>query len=332
MSIALDNTPAQTHRVPTLRSSLTVAAVALVAAAPLALVAPAFATAPTCAGKPATVVGTSGPDTITSDPAVAEVILGGAGDDEIVAHRGDVICGAAGNDYLGAVPAEAPPGPRVVAYGGDGNDTLGMPLHVEGYPTGSQVVGYGGPGDDRFPYAKEAYGGDGNDHLCLSYRSGQADIAHGGAGDDVLCSEYGSELSAGPGNDVVRHEAWGSAADVHVSGGDGVDTIQFLQTTDGQQSTYSVEASLQAGTYTAIQGWDKKYGTMSGFENIVGTWDEDVLIGNDRPNNLIGGGNGGDRIDGRGGYDVCVSSLFASSEGQVFMTNCEVKKLQNWVR
>ena len=56
--------------------------------------------APTCAGKPATLTGTAGPDELTGTPG-PDVILGFGGRDEIKGRAGtDVICGSTGKDTL----------------------------------------------------------------------------------------------------------------------------------------------------------------------------------------------------------------------------------------
>lgn len=44
---------------------------------------------------------------------------------------------------------------------------------------------------------------------------------------------------------------------------------------------------------------------MTGFENVIGAWGGDTLIGNDQANILIGGG-GNDTLEGRGGRDLLI--------------------------
>lgn len=91
---------------------------------------------PVCDGKPATIVGTSGPDTIHGTPD-DDVIVALAGDDRVDGWGGnDIICGGLGKDVLN---------------GGDGNDKL---IGLEGNDTLN-----GGDGDDQM------FGGDGNDKL-----------------------------------------------------------------------------------------------------------------------------------------------------------------------
>jgi len=111
---------------------------ALVAPAAVALAPPAVAAVPTCHGHAATIVGTSGNDTINGTGG-RDVIVGRDGDDVIYGHGGnDVICGNAGADVL---------------YGGYGNDRVyGGFDWIHQVSSGSSVLWgdtlRGGPGDD----------------------------------------------------------------------------------------------------------------------------------------------------------------------------------------
>jgi hypothetical protein len=79
----------------------------------------------TCDGRPATIVGTSGPDRLVGTPG-PDVIVAGDGDDLVVGMGGDdVICGGPGNDSL---------------QGGDDNDRL--------FGEGGTDQCVGGPGTD----------------------------------------------------------------------------------------------------------------------------------------------------------------------------------------
>ncbi len=70
----------------------------------------------TCMGKPATIVGTSGPDRLTGTKR-ADVIVGKAGNDKIKAGAGnDIACGGVGRDLL---------------KGGKGNDVLRGGRHAD---------------------------------------------------------------------------------------------------------------------------------------------------------------------------------------------------------
>ena len=143
---------------------------------------------PECAGRPATIVGTPGPDVLVGTPG-ADVIVGLGGRDRIHGGDGaDVICGGSGNDLL--VGGGGPD--RLI--GQDGRDVL--------RGGGQDDVLTGGRQRDRLG------GGSGNDRML------------GGAGRDVLVGSGGDDVvNGGFGNDVVYGNA---GADV-VTGGSGVD-------------------------------------------------------------------------------------------------------------
>ena len=119
------------------------------------------ATTPTCAGRPATIVGTPGDDTLRGTSR-ADVIVGAAGDDTIRAGRGnDIVCAGGGRDSVDGGAG------RDRLHGGAGPDRL-----------------RGGAGRDRLS------GGPGRDRL----RGGAgADRCGGGAGRDrVDCERVSS--------------------------------------------------------------------------------------------------------------------------------------------
>ena len=120
------------------RASRLIGALAL--ATPLALVtAPAHA-ADSCAGKPATIIGTTGVDRLVGTPG-ADVIVGLDGDDVIDGRGGDdLVCGDDGSDVLRGGAG------RDQLYGGLG----GIVLDRFGRPMVTGDVLYGGPGDDLF--------------------------------------------------------------------------------------------------------------------------------------------------------------------------------------
>ncbi|MFH1329188.1 MAG: CapA family protein [Actinomycetota bacterium] len=138
-----------------------------------------------CHGRPATIVGTTGPDVLVGTPG-DDVIVGRGGDDTILALGGnDLACGGDGSDAL---------------WGGPGGDTL-----------------RGGEGDDAL------YGGAGRDGLFgeggadTLWGGPDGDALYGGEGDDSLLGHEGDDLLvAGPGADRL----WGgTGADGLVASG-----------------------------------------------------------------------------------------------------------------
>jgi uncharacterized repeat protein (TIGR01451 family) len=116
-----------------------------------------------CAGRPATILGTAGPDHIRGTPH-RDVIVGLAGNDVINSLGGnDLVCAGPGTDIVHAGFGND------VIYGGRGHDVL-----------------YGGPGNDRI------YGGG----VDWSGRGGHRND------DDTLIGGTGTDrLFGGPGND-----------------------------------------------------------------------------------------------------------------------------------
>lgn len=98
---------------------------------------------PRCGGKPATIVGTPGPDVLRGTSR-ADVIVGLAGKDKITAAKGnDTVCGGAGADTIA---------------GGKGRDRL-----------------FGGPGNDRLtggPGRDTCLGGRGSNRVSCERKTG----------------------------------------------------------------------------------------------------------------------------------------------------------------
>src|SRR3990172_3900763 len=94
------------------------ALIGLFAVAPVAAGEVPDGRAPTCAGRTATMVGTSGDDVLDGTSG-SDVIVGLGGDDAINGLGGkDYLCGGSGDDTI-----DGGSGPDRI-YGGGGNDTL----------------------------------------------------------------------------------------------------------------------------------------------------------------------------------------------------------------
>jgi len=118
----------------------------------------------------------------------------------------------------------------------------------------------------------------------------------GGSGNDTLIgSSVTNILIGGAGNDTIQ----GGLGDDDLQGGDGIDTINYdystlgitlnLGTADG---TGNVNVNIAAGDQDIING----------FENIIGTNQNDTLTG-DSAVNIINGGGGNDVLSSGGGID-----------------------------
>jgi Ca2+-binding RTX toxin-like protein len=114
-----------------------------------------------------------------------------------------------------------------------------------------------------------------------------ANVLDGGAGDDTL--------DGGGGNDTLR-------------GGTGIDTVRYDLAGSG------VTVDLAAGF---AQGSQSGRDLLSGFENIVGSAFDDILIGSgdafDLVSNRISGGDGNDRIEGKTGSDILLGGAGADT-------------------
>lgn len=155
--------------------------------------------APRCAGKEATIVGTSGNDNIEGTNG-RDVIVAGGGRDVVHAGRGDdVVCGQGGSDLL-----DGQAGLDQV-FGGEGSDLL------MGGSDGDRLLG--GAGSDRITGDRGddlVRGGPGNDQLG------------GGPGDDLLRGDGGNDsIAAGAGNDLVL----GGPGNDQLSGSRGADVL-----------------------------------------------------------------------------------------------------------
>ena len=218
----------------------------------------------------------------------ADMLDGGAGPDTLDGGAGDdALDGGTGDDEL---------------YGGSGADKLdgGEGTDVADYSwsdagvTVNLATGKGQGGDAEgdtltgienvtgsWYHANHLTGDDGNNHLVGGLYSGD-DTLDGGAGDDEL---YG-----------------GSGAD-RLDGGEGTDWTRY-------SFSSGVTVNLATG---AGQGGDAEGDTLTGIENIEGSWFEaNHLTGDDGNNRLVGGdgddtlvgGDGDDTLDGGDGDDT----------------------------
>jgi Tol biopolymer transport system component/Ca2+-binding RTX toxin-like protein len=291
--------------------------------------------APTCFGKRATIVGTNRDPIKSVDlngTPGKDVIVGVAGTDRIDGRGGDdLICGGGGDDYVKAGAGNDK------VKGQNGLDTLNGGSgddQMWGGPNSDALVG--GRGKDRLFGGADTedslIGGPGNDFMDGGPGYDLAEFWDSPAGieadlrtdtatghgqdrivsiegivasnfDDVLFGDDQSNMfQGGDGNDIIR--ALGSDADGGVDilrssggdnildGGDGPDIASY------NQNPWGVTADLSAGTTASEFGTD----TLTGIEHLVGSRENDTLIGDDG-DNIIFGSAGDDIMDGRGGVD-----------------------------
>jgi Ca2+-binding RTX toxin-like protein len=177
----------------------------------------------------------------------------------------------------------------VMADLGPGDDSL----IVEGSLTGAQNVRIaGGLGDDKIKGGPEddlLEGGFGSDQL---YGGGGADGLIGSTpGPTWLYGEGGGDLLA----------AGGGCAGGALVGGPGKDDASFAETQAHPGLLY-ISFPLHKAWIDAVRGCDAVHLSPTN-EDMEGSFDWDVLIGNGRPNAMLGQ-PGADRFYGGGGDDV----------------------------
>jgi len=172
---------------------------------------------------------------------------------------------------------------------GPGNDSL----QVEGSLEAVENVRLaGGPGNDTIrggPEPDLIESGPGSDHL------------YGGAGADGLIGGLPGPtyLHGGPSGDLLA--AGGGCAGGAIVGGPGRDDASFAETQAHPGILY-ISLAAHAAWIDAVHGC-KHVRLSPTDEDIEGSFDHDVLIGDSGPNAMLGQ-PGKDRFYGRGGEDV----------------------------
>jgi len=234
----------------------------------------------------ATIVGTSGDNTLSGTSGNDtirglggnDILSGGAGNDLLEGGAGnDTLDGGIGNDEL--LGGEG----NDKLWGGIGNDTLdgGAGNDILDGGSGNDVLN-GGAGDDSVT------GGEGNDTL------------DGGAGDDFLNGESGNDtISGGAGNDTLLG---GDGNDV-LDGGAGDDQL------NGQSGNDTINGGAGNDTLLGGDGNDILDGG-AGNDVLNGESGNDVIAGG-AGNDSLTGGSGNDELAGGAGDDILVGGIGA---------------------
>jgi Ca2+-binding RTX toxin-like protein len=216
-------------------------------------------------------IGSLHDDVLTGSDREHEVIFGADGNDVIEALGGDdSMAGGAGDDQID---------------GGDGFDFLadwtltdiyGL-TPVDGPLTVDLVVGtLTGNGSDTLAGIEGSNGSPGDDVM----------IGDGEDNDFIALHEGVDTVDAGAGDDVVDG---GDGAD-DLDGGGGSDVLGHLDASAGM--------TIDLGAETTSQG-----DVFANFEDVVGTFFDDVISGDGGPN-TIEGAEGADLLSGQAGDDV----------------------------
>lgn len=150
---------------------------------------------------------------------------------------------------------------------------------VASVPLGVAVSVFGDEGNDRIT-GTTLSGGWGDDVLTLLPAPEGATLGNGDHGDDLVVGTAGADaIDGGVGSDDLR-------------GGEGFgDTLSYA----------SREDAVRVQDGVAVIGDERD--VLSGFEEVIGGYGNDVLVGTAAGDSLIGG-FGGDRLVGGGARDV----------------------------
>lgn len=229
-------------------------------------------------------------------------IDGGAGNDSLFGGSGnDTLSGGAGDDVI------AGGGGMDTLDGGEGNDTnsfedigADVTASLEGETAEYGMV------SESFSNFENLTGGSGDDTLSGDMAD---NVLSGNDGNDTLTGGGGADtLIGGDGNDVL---AGGGGQDT-LDGGAGIDTA------DHSDIGVGVTVNLEDGT--------AEYGmvteTLTSIENVTGTSQDDILIGDDG-DNVLTGGDGNDILTGDAfgdGDAITISVTNTLGEGGTFLT------------
>ncbi|SEV94571.1 Ca2+-binding protein, RTX toxin-related [Cognatiyoonia koreensis] len=245
-----------------------------------------------------------GDDLIYGGSDGEDLMYGGRGNDRMYGGKGIVeMRGDQDNDKLYAGDG------TTTAYGGSGDDLI----KVTGDGEGSF---YGGSGIDRISYY-DAEGGItidlgantisrywADDDTISNFEnvsgskvgnnkifgtSGANDIDTYDGNDKVYGGGGGDKISLGKGNDYVKADFGANTYE----GSSGLDTISYYNSNDG------VIVDLK---HNEAEGGYAEGDTISGFERLTGSTEDDKLYGSDG-GNILKGGSGEDSLWGRDGND-----------------------------
>ena len=248
----------------------------------------------------------------------ADTLYGGGGDDTILGGAGnDILDGGDGDDVLSGQDGID------VFIGGAGSDTVDysrespfqLLVNLE-----TNVASGGTASGDTFHSIENLIGSDDRIDRFVGtadanhFRGlGGGDVFTGGGGDDILDGGADGDILYGEdGDDTVI----GGGGQDYLDGGAGVDTVVYAGSTDG----VTIDLGAQTGSGGDAEGPVQIVGRGSvirdefvvGFENVVGSFHDDHLIGDAGVNELSGGGGddtltgglGRDLLDGGAGSDT----------------------------
>ncbi len=224
--------------------------------------------------------GTPGPD----------LLWGTAGSDILRGYGGnDRLAGGAGNDLI-----DGGSGWDIVDYS-HFNGGSGVAVNLS---TNGATDGFGD--SDILLGIEQVIGSIHNDQIVgddnantISGGGGSDTISGGGGADTIILTDGSDYVNGGSGNDTIISDGKGFT----VNGEGGEDTISF----EGSSVT-GLQIYLDTSSTNESEGGSNSY-TISNVENIKGTNQSDIIIGNASAN-VLKGNSGNDTLNGKAGNDT----------------------------
>ena len=303
------------------------------------------------------VTGSTQDDSLTGNN-LDNVLIGNQGNDTLSGNAGnDTLDGGTGDDTLTGGAGDD------TLTGGTGIDTADYSTSTGDLNINLTSTVGTGEGTDSLTGIENVIGGTGNDTITGNTENNTLD---GGAGNDTLIGVSGDNtfitsagndtFTGGSGSeDLVDYSTFASAVNVDLgtgnASGDGTDTLSGIEhvigtsgddtiasnasdndldgggnTPAGDTVNYAsaagpVVVDLSAGTATG-DGNDE----LTGFENIIGSANNDTFIGDNGNNDIDGGAGNDDLIDyssAGGALNVNLDSGSATGQGMDTLNNIE---------
>jgi Ca2+-binding RTX toxin-like protein len=247
-----------------------------------------------------------------------DTLYGGSGNDTILGGQGnDILDGGDGDDTLSGQEGID------IFRGGAGVDTVDYskesPFQLL-VNLATNVASGGTASGDTFYGIENLIGSDdridrfiGTSAANHFWGQGGGDYFNGGDGNDILDGGNDGDILYGEGGDDT---IIGGTGQDYLDGGDGIDTVVYAGSSDGVTIDFANGTARGGDADGPVQivgrGTAIRHDILAGFENAVGSFFDDHLIGNAQANELSGGagddtltgGGGADRLNGGAGSDT----------------------------